>query len=185
GTLRIQRPPDQWGHTVSMDTNPVDPADEPGRFTYAELLDLGDPSALLHLVLPPNYLPQAGTIRPFPTYARPDGDRLVMGWVWRPGVWTRFQFGPLAPAQFGAAANRVRRRVTQGQQAALESEQELQSIETQLRIWYGNRRLLEEQKAQFGLEIPLRLHNELANANAQIEALAARRAAVTGQYGAG
>lgn len=184
-TLRIQRPAEYLHPGAEFRTEPVYPEDEPGRFTYAERFDLGggDPG-LFHLVMPPGYLPLGDSFQPRPTYARPQGDRFVMGWIWQPGIWFRFEFEAVSPDDFTRKAKRLQRRLIQDQAASPEPEtdylSDYLSIETQLRTWVGNRQFLEEQVANFGLQVPLHIHNELENAKAQIARLENRRANLQG-----
>ena len=174
GTLRVQCQPEHLGKEVEYETSPVYPGASPNLFSYEEQFELDDTSALFHLVLVPRYLPRLESIQPFPTYARPEGERFVMGWTWRSGVWFSFLFEAVSPETFNTKADILRRAVVKGQHAALNDEEELGSIGMLLSTWQSNLRFLEQQAALYGLNVPVRLHNELEHAKEQIAALGKR-----------
>ena len=178
-TLQVRYQPDRWREYVEHETSPVYPESDPNLFSYAEMFDVGyGMSALFHLVLPPRHLPHLESFQPFPSYARSENDRFVLGWIRQSNVWIRFTFAEVATETFAAQATALRRAVVQQQAMHLEGEAELSSIEAQLRTWQGNRRFLEEKAAKYGLDVPIHIHNELEEARAQIAALESRQKAL-------
>ena len=171
GTLRARYRPEGVARSDESTTSPVDSLDEPGTFRYAELWDMGrleDVSALFHLALPPGHLPRLGTVEPFPMYARLEGERFVMGWIWEPDVWIRFTFEEVPPDVFSDDAVRLERLVKEGQEAARAAASDYISLQTQLRTWRSNLNYLEEQAALYGARVPVDIHNQVEHARAQI-----------------
>lgn len=181
GTLRVQFRPDRWLDHVEHETTPVDAGEEPGSFSYEEQFDMpyGEPG-LFHLVLPPRHLPRLDSLQPLPAYARPEGERFVMGWIQQARTWIRFTFEEVAAESFSKKAARLRQAIVRRQSAAVGHEEELGSIEAQLRTWQGNLCFLEERAALYGIDVPLYLHNQIEQARAQIAALTRRRATLLG-----
>lgn len=175
-TLQVRYQPDRWREYVEHETSPVYPESDPNLFSYAEMFDVGHGmSALFHLVLPPRHLPRFETFQPFPSYARSERERFVLGWIRQSNVWIRFTFAEVTAEAFAEQATALRRAVIEQQATVLEDEAELPSIEAKLRTWHGNRRFLEEKAAKYGLDVPIHIYNELEEARAQIAALESRR----------
>ena len=181
GTLQVRYQPERWREYVAHETDPVYPQAEAGLFGYEQMFDLEGLSGLFHLVLPPRHLPQLESLQPLPNYARREAERFVLGWIRQGRVWTRFTFAEVPADSFARQANVLRRAVVTQQAATVEHEAELASIEAQLRTWHGNRQFLEEKAANYGLDVPVHVHNELEEARSNFAALEERQAALRGR----
>jgi hypothetical protein len=177
GTLRAQHQHSDIANSVVYETNPVNEGVSPSVFSYAEQFDMGDPgtSMLFHLALPPLYMPKLESIEPFPTYARAEGNRIVMGWIRQPRTWFRFEFEQVSPKIFDSKAGILRRAVVNGQAKNLESEQDLESIDRRLRMWTENVQVLQQQAAEYGSLVPADLREEIKDAKTQVTELGKRK----------
>jgi hypothetical protein len=167
GTLRAARV--QWEQLIEYEVCPVEVGRDPGTFTYGYHYDSPGVPSVFHLLLPANHVPRIDRISPLPAYARVHQDRLILGWIQPEMEWFRFVFGAAERGTFEALATAVCDYVEGGNGSAPNlSGIRTQSLERQHEIRRRNLEYLEERAALYGIDVPLWLHNQLGDAQAEL-----------------
>lgn len=168
GTLHAQYRTEYIPPPVHSSISPIKPDENAGIYRYSDAVYLGREGGLYHLVLPMMYLPIWDTVQPFPTYALPHKNRFVLGWIIEKP--TRFNLNLIKADSklFEQQARALQEIVDRGQDAFIERQREQESLNKQLFILRGNRQLFQEQAVNYGLAVPVILHNELQHVYEQI-----------------